>query len=492
MKKHLLIFLLIIVVALSFNYKVKAWGIAEEPYYDIKFYRNDSTYATINDVNTSIGYYLNNYIKPSSWSDSGFQRILDFVNNKKYEELGYKYYFVVLSNYTLYVLLSNNTNFINLTPGRFSSDSPNIFLSPVFDLSSDYACYRSTSETGHTLEDCTSGFVSEFLFNENNYYFGGNYGGFSDGVRDLFTLNYVQNDNNRIFSNFPGIKYISLSQNYDVDVFSTSHHFVKSNSIGFNGTDVIYNNGDYVIKPYSNVDGIPIYDLNIDDYQISNIPSFPPSGYKEVVIPTSALMVNISGVNSGNIYVSVDNKFNYESWVSYREVINGNVSDKNFSIQYYNYFPYDVSTEKPTYLYWSFDLSKVENSEFVSFFKVGQAYQGSSEDVTYSIWVPNDAYVSFTSPIENDVGGNDFDYEWKDPVTGDINTDTDSTTGGSSNLISDFFNNLLKGFNQLANNLTYLFQCFSAFYLELPVTFKVLYVLAINLSILFIIFKYLG
>ena len=455
MKKHFLIFSLIIVVALSFNFKVYAYGNPDNTLY-IEQYDN---YL----VNLK-GTLFNEDAVKTYLGNSNYDSLINYIDNS-----GYSHY---LCDFSLNV---SDYSYSNAIYCFFSNDKEDLLNSFGFYIDNQYSDKYLRFFSKFSTNNIYSTFV---LFEDNVLSFSSMTQATGSGFTNL--ANYNVRDNS--YSSFQFKTFITNLDNFKVQTLGTYNCGI---SFKVDNEQYYINNGDTLIYR-NNGEGY----LNTNDYDVYGPPrdsEFPLEGYKKVLITQEYLYANISGITSGRVYIGRGNQEMYTPWVGYREVIDGQVSDVATPIN----FKYAYDNEGLEYVYYDFDLSVNENYKFISVFKVGQASQYNFEDVFLPIWVPDDAYVTFTTPVENEQGGNDFDFEWKDPDTGEINTDSDSTSSTADNVVGRFFDNLLDGIKDFNNKLSYLFQLFNAWYIEIPNQVKILFLVGLSFAIIFIIIEFM-
>lgn len=128
-------------------------------------------------------------------------------------------------------------------------------------------------------------------------------------------------------------------------------------------------------------------------------------GYKKIDLTTNDKYVMISHVQSGSVYIPKSSFDTYGGLLSYY--------DNELSSQTYDSYIQDYTVmEDEQFVRQDFDLSNYYGADWVMFSKY--LYLEGEDNVSYSIWVPDDSYDSQVTITPNNHGGNDFDYEYMD------------------------------------------------------------------------------
>ena len=461
MKKNILIFSLIMIVALSFNNKVYAYGNSQDTIY-IQQYDN----------------YLSN-LKGTLFNE---QAVKNYLGNSNYDSL---INYVNSSGYSNYICMFKMVN---------------------YEYESSFNCYFSDKETLQNTFYFTiwSRYGSNYLrFNYDFNRFGNNsiYNGYfqlKDNVLSLpSSLSLSKGspldnlaDYNSSNSEYSVYQYKTLITNIDnfkvkAGYESTGDSYNYGISFKVDNEQYYINDGDTLI--YRD-DGEGY--LNINDYDVNgpiNSSDFPIQGDMELLIPHSYQSVAISGIKEGKIFVAEEDFNSYQPWLNYMRLINGSLTDNPYPVEPYKWIIDDTGKR---WYYWDFDLTKVENSKFVLYEKVSQTYEGYYEDVSYSIYYPQDAYISLIKPVRDENGNPSWDFPWKDPDTGDINHGNITNVIDNSSL-NTFFDNLINYWNYFNNNLKVIFSYYKAFYVELPSSLKLFINLSIYLPIFLIVYLFI-
>lgn len=164
---------------------------------------------------------------------------------------------------------------------------------------------------------------------------------------------------------------------------------------------------------YNNVSQEAIY----HESDRSKLPDYL-TGYKEVIIDENSKYVFLSNISSGSIYIPKQSFNLYGGKLSYY--------DRDIKNQPYSSIIQDYKiTDDELYIKQNFDLSSYVGADFVLFNKY--LYIEDDEDISYSIYVPENAYTSIFEPVPNSENGNDFNYKYQDE-NGVIHDETYSNT----------------------------------------------------------------
>lgn len=224
---------------------------------------------------------------------------------------------------------------------------------------------------------------------------------------------------------------------------------------------------------------------SIEVSELSYEPEFSIEGYKKVTIPAGYHYAYISGIKQGRVYW----KFQSETSKIYSNLYYDNserdwgslewpirINERNnLTLVYSN------PNASEWFTYQDFDLSSVERSDFILLEK----YQYLEGYDTYSVdyWIPEDAYFSLVKITNNEQGGNDFDFDWKDPDTGEV---SDGSHSSSSDTTHDsFFSDFTNSLNYFKDTIIGIFQNVTYFFNNLPIALKYFY-MVIFVFILFI------
>ena len=340
--------------------------------------------------------------------------------------------------------------------------------------------------------------------------------------------------------NAPKVKYILLRYNinkidYSLDFYNTNYSTFddlmnslknEKNNFTFNNTfsgELI--NGEYNYNsitdnimtvnnmlyystldiPFNNLDSSGnVYNLYINDILLKNNDNIPKlvdylnifsiPGYKKVTIPGDKVTGIVSGIKNGRIWYKANPRVN-----SYYGKANSEWGDINWpkAITDLRKASFADNPNNPSanslYLYYDFDLSKVQDSQFIMINKYAEkvcnlpeeTIQECEERYNYSqeIWIPEDAYFSLVTVTENENGGNDFDFDYKDPDTGDINNSHTENDSSPDNEVGTFFDYLYKLLNNFQSGFIYISECFTNFFNELPFMIQTILGLAFIIGI---------
>lgn len=263
--------------------------------------------------------------------------------------------------------------------------------------------------------------------------------------------------------------FIPLSGNWSSDEYDNIYHFTydfNTNSYDFvDSSSVISITGDNTVL-YSNKNlekrdsNNNVVDSNFHESNLIPISSYL-DGYKEVYLGDETSFVYISGITSGRIYIP------YSTYLEQQYNLRFAYKDLDISQMPANATITNIKhTDDYQFYYYDFDISNYDGADLVMFIK---NYELGNRGDNYSIWIPNNAYSFNTDSVPNDIGGNDFNFEWQDE-NGDIHEHTDST---SSNLeVNTFFGNLSSSFRSFKTSLSYICSLFTEFFNSLPVFVK--------------------
>ena len=185
------------------------------------------------------------------------------------------------------------------------------------------------------------------------------------------------------------------------------------------------------------------YLINDNLYYGNNFTSPYPSyldNYKEVTLSSTDKYAFLSNISSGSFYILKKDYDDYGGRFSYY--------DKELDTQLYSSFIQNKHLENDGLYYRiDFNLLDFEGSDLMLFSKylfLDTWVDGETDDMSYSIWVPNDTYVSLTKPTPIGDYGNNFDYDYMDG-TGNVVHDTVTSYSYGESLFpyfSNFSNNL--------------------------------------------------
>lgn len=224
---------------------------------------------------------------------------------------------------------------------------------------------------------------------------------------------------------------------------------------------------------------------SIEISELSYDPVFPLEGYKKVTIPAGYQSAIISGIKSGRVYWVFQGESSKVYSSLYYDNSKHNWGSIEFPIQILersnitlNYYNPNSST---WFTYQDFDITQVEKSEFILL----QKYHYLEGYDTYSVdyFIPENAYFSLVKVNENDIGGNDFDYEWKDPDTGEVNNGSQSSSSNSNH--NSFFSDFNNALDYFKDSIIGIFREATYFFNNLPIVLKYFF-MVIFVLILFI------
>ena len=203
-------------------------------------------------------------------------------------------------------------------------------------------------------------------------------------------------------------------------------------------TYVIYTNTDIYYSP----EGTKFFDINsvqppLPDYLI---------GYKKITLSTSDRYYMLSGLSEGYVFIPTQAFLDYGGRLSYY--------DNDLDSQPYTSYIQDyITMPDGEYVRQSFNLSNYPGADWVMFSKY--IYLEGEDNITYDIYVPNNIYESDVEITPNNMGGNTFDFDYKDengdiqsgqiistdlsqvsPLLGSVFTDFSSNTFGLTSIIT--------------------------------------------------------
>lgn len=250
----------------------------------------------------------------------------------------------------------------------------------------------STSTSGN------NGFYNTFqifLFNSDvtSYYFRQSIQDSGSFVTNPSPLNYtVITWNMRLKNVAHNCSVSGTLSNYNGE--SSTKYFSYYSNVNWHNIDNMNANQSY-----------PVYSkLLIDNSLFYTLPDYL-EGYKKVDLTTNDKYIMISHIQSGSVYIPKSSFDSYGGLLSYY--------DNELSSQTYDSYIQDYTVmEDEQFVRQDFDLSNYYGADWVMFSKY--LYLEGEDNVTYSIWVPNDSYDSQVTITPNNHGGNDFDYEYMD------------------------------------------------------------------------------
>ena len=224
---------------------------------------------------------------------------------------------------------------------------------------------------------------------------------------------------------------------------------------------------------------------SIEVSELSNEPVFPIEGYKKVTIPAGYHYGYISGIKQGRVYwllqtetSKIYSNLYYDNskhdWDSVEFPIR--INERNNVT-----LPFVTSYALNWFTYQDFDITQVDRSEFILLEKY--SYLEGNDIYSVDYWIPEDAYFSLVKITENDQGGNDFDYEWKDPDTGEVNSGSQSSSSDTTN--DSFFTSFNDALNYFKDIIIGIFEEVSYLFNNLPIILKYFF-MVIFVLILFI------
>lgn len=342
--------------------------------------------------------------------------------------------------------------------------------------------------------------------------------------------------------NAPKVKYILLRYNinktdYSLDFYNTNYstfddliNYLKNEKNNFTFNDAFYGeliNGEYNYNgitdnimtvnnmlyystldiPFNNLDSSGnVYNLYINDILLKNNDNIPKlidylnifsiPGYKKVVIPSDKQYAIISGVKTGRVYYKANSQISSYYDKSNREW--GSI-DWPKAITDLRKATFADNPNNPDlnslYYFYDFDLSKVQDSQFILIEKYHEKICNLPDETIeecnnrynyeQEIWIPDNAdiYFSFIDVKPNENGGNDFDFDYKDPETGDINNSHTENDSSPDNEVGTFFDYLYKLLNNFQSGFIYISECFTNFFNELPFMIQAILGLAFTIGI---------
>ena len=293
-----------------------------------------------------------------------------------------------------YFAYSNNLNKYASYPGfKFTTSTGKVSMYLIYPSSFGYNDYYSSSwttnfdvinrDTGVTYKN------KVFDYNPNpqsnnytvNFHLnGGNVVDFSNPLApNTITLDYQITTNTEELEDYLD----------DITIFQSNFDFV-----GW------YYDSNFT-QPYTPGDTLS---SNIDLYAKFVGPEYL-DGYKKVNLTIDDKYVMISNIDSGSIFIPTNAFFEYGGRLSYY--------DNDISLQPYSSYIQDYTEMSDgKFVKQDFDLSTYNGSDWIMFSKY--IYLEGEDNISYSIYVPNDAYIGEVSIIPNQLGGNDFDFTYMD------------------------------------------------------------------------------
>lgn len=262
-------------------------------------------------------------------------------------------------------------------------------------------------------------------------------------------------------SSIENLSYTTTSgSNNTLSVWESSSSTSSPEYFNVYNTNVKINNSQYgtsynrTITLRNTQDNNSIYDtFTVGDDMPSfvsinyGLPSYL-NGYKKITLTTEDKYIMLSDIQSGSIFIPSSSFFEYGGRLSYY--------DNDINIQSYLSYIQDY-TKMPDGLFirQDFDLSSFTGADWVMFSKY--LYLEGEDNISYDIWVPNSSYDSNVVITPNNLGGNDFDFTYKDsegniqngqvqsedlslqnqsPLLGNIFEDFSSNTFGLTSIIT--------------------------------------------------------
>lgn len=444
--------------------------------------------------------------------------IFIFSNNVFAEEKNWIYnenYIEYLKENIDYDLLKNNTNdLIDYIESNTNYDFiitffldiryPQVRLNVFFfeDLSQikikayDYTSYSSRYSFAFDLRNINNQKFNEkmlttgFDFNEiNEENFNNMFDEMKIKIDDFLINNDFVNSSRFSLWGYSLTSYDLYSYQLNIPLYS-SKDLVYDN-ISDNGNEINIQFNDYLFtNNFSLNELIEHFDI------LGNKEDFSIPGYKKVVIPADKQYAIISGVKTGRVWYRANPRLNSYYDKSNREW--GSI-DWPKAITDLRKTSFADNPNNPSvnslYLYYDFDLSKVKDSQFILIEKYhtqvcnlpDETIEECNNRYNYEqeIWIPDNAdiYFSFIDVTPNENGGNDFDFEYKDPETGDINNSHTENDSSPDNEIGSFFDYLYKLLNNFQNGFIYISECFTNFFNELPFMLQAILELAFTIGI---------
>lgn len=161
------------------------------------------------------------------------------------------------------------------------------------------------------------------------------------------------------------------------------------------------------------------------------------TGYKKITLSTSDRYYMLSGLSEGYVFIPTQAFLDYGGRLSYY--------DNDLDSQPYTSYIQDyITMPDGEYVRQSFNLSNYPGADWVMFSKY--IYLEGEDNITYDIYVPNNIYDSDVEITPNNMGGNTFDFDYKDEngniQTGQIiSTDLSQVSPLLGSVFSDFSSN---------------------------------------------------
>ena len=473
MKNYFIGFILVLISLFSFSSKANAWGENIPSVSPFPF--------SLEETKKRVGFNLNNPIYPfydtNSNGSKRLNNIKKFIENKEYEKMGYKYYLISFTMYKDneggYLFLFNDIDVFKINidadtlenSNSISNSGVNSFVISESDFDKyDFANYSYDKFFENlTLNDKNKGLIK--LSGSNGYYYK-----VPLDISRIFNVDNIEDNGNQdmYYTNIPYFRWV----NY----FRKSY---KVNTISFNDSDVLLNIDDILIYANPNDTYGDYKGYYFNDINFNYVPDFIPEGFKKVTLPAGYGSAVISGIKEGRIM-----------WKSFQPHSRGT------PYSYYDYsdrpwgsteWPKLISQKKSikfnevSFTYQDFNLNDVEGSQFILFVKYD--YIEGYDDFSFDLYIPENAYFSLVERTPNDQGGNDFDYDWQDPDTGDINHGSSSSGSGSNN--NSFFKDFNNALDYFKDTVIGIFKEISYLFENLPIALKYFF-MVIFVLILFV------
>lgn len=290
---------------------------------------------------------------------------------------------------------------------------------------SSHGIYFNQNNISNIWNSFFEGKSPSYFYTYNNNYTGGN-SVYKNWTNELHASDYPNiscryMDNSYFDCYFlPNIDVLSvsgssssvyLSPNY-TDPYPIFHFKMQVNSpnisnISFAGSFNYYTNYSSTYTSNFNIvnpSNGTTYNTKKFDYAPFVLPDYL-NGYKKVDLTPNDKYIMISHVQSGSVFIPKSSFDAYGGLLSYY--------DNELSSQTYDSYIQDYTVmEDEQFVRQDFDLSNYYGADWVMFSKY--LYLEGEDNVSYSIWVPDDSYDSQVTITPNNHGGNDFDYEYMD------------------------------------------------------------------------------
>ena len=274
-----------------------------------------------------------------------------------------------------------------------------------------------------------------------------------------------------------------------------SNNMTREEIVNWHEERILYANTN-ITTYYSKTNEKLNFYLSYEDFE----KEFFIEGYIKVTIPKDKVIGIVSGIKKGRIWYKANPRVN-----SYYGKANSEWNSIEWPkpITDLRKATFADNPDNPhlnsLYYYYDFDLSTVQDSQFIMINKYTEkvcnlpeeTIEECNERYNYlqELWIPEEAYFSLVTVTENENGGNDFDFDFKNPDTNDIENSHTENESGPNNEVGTFFDYLYKLLNNFQNGFIYISECFTSFFNELPFMIQAILGLAFTIGIVKFIFE---